>query len=87
MSHGGKPYRTLDIDGFEVLAGRGSEEHDILTFEVAQPRDLCMHVGGGDAGEPRRRAQPQRRRGPAGGHRARGGGHGVVLESHEMPHV
>jgi len=46
----GKPYRAVDVDGFEVLVGRGDEENDVLTFEVAEPRDFWLHVAGGVAG-------------------------------------
>jgi len=50
MSSKGKPYRRVVVDGFEVLIGKGDAENDVLTFEVAEPRDLWMHVGGGIAG-------------------------------------
>jgi predicted ribosome quality control (RQC) complex YloA/Tae2 family protein len=46
----GRPYRTLDIDGFEVLVGRGDEDNDMLTFDVADPHDLWLHVAGGTPG-------------------------------------
>jgi predicted ribosome quality control (RQC) complex YloA/Tae2 family protein len=46
----GRPYRTLSIEGFEVLVGRGEEDNDHLTFEVAEPDDLWLHVAGGTAG-------------------------------------
>jgi predicted ribosome quality control (RQC) complex YloA/Tae2 family protein len=42
----GRPYRTLEIDGFTVLIGRSDEENDVLTFEVAEPADVWMHVAG-----------------------------------------
>jgi predicted ribosome quality control (RQC) complex YloA/Tae2 family protein len=50
MASKGRPYRTVDVDGFEVLVGRGDEENDQLTFEVASPHDLWLHVGGGVPG-------------------------------------
>ena len=50
MSSKGKPYRLVVVDGFEVLIGKGDSENDVLTFDVAEPRDLWMHVGGGVAG-------------------------------------
>ena len=50
MSSKGRPYRTVEVDGFEILVGRGDEENDHLTFEVAAPRDLWLHVAGGVAG-------------------------------------
>jgi predicted ribosome quality control (RQC) complex YloA/Tae2 family protein len=46
----GRPYRTVNVDGFEVLIGRGSEDNDHLTFDVAKPHDIWMHVGGGTPG-------------------------------------
>jgi predicted ribosome quality control (RQC) complex YloA/Tae2 family protein len=46
----GRPYRTFVIDGFEVLVGRGEEDNDYLTFEIAAPQDLWLHVGGGTPG-------------------------------------
>ena len=50
MASKGRPYRTFLIDGFEVLVGRGDRENDELTFRVAEPRDLWLHVAGGIAG-------------------------------------
>ena len=50
MASKGRPYRTLLVQGFEVLVGRGAEDNDYLTFEVAEPRDLWLHVAGGTAG-------------------------------------
>jgi predicted ribosome quality control (RQC) complex YloA/Tae2 family protein len=46
----GRPYRTLHVEGFEVLVGRGDEENDVLTFEVAAPEDFWLHVAGGVPG-------------------------------------
>ena len=46
----GKPYRTVVVDGFEVLVGRSSEDNDHLTFDVAEPHDLWLHVAGGTPG-------------------------------------
>jgi predicted ribosome quality control (RQC) complex YloA/Tae2 family protein len=46
----GRPYRTVVIEGFEVLIGRGAEENDDLTFEVADPQDMWLHVAGGTPG-------------------------------------
>jgi len=42
----GRPYRTVRLDGFDVLVGRGDDENDELTFAVAQPDDVWMHVVG-----------------------------------------
>ena len=46
----GRPYRTVVVEGFEILVGRGDEENDFLTFDVAAPHDFWLHVGGGTAG-------------------------------------
>ena len=46
----GKPYRSVIVEGFEILIGKGDEENDRLTFEVAEPDDLWLHVGSGAAG-------------------------------------
>ncbi|WP_437897990.1 NFACT RNA binding domain-containing protein [Sorangium sp. So ce124] len=50
MGSKGRPYRTLTIDGFEVLVGRGDDDNDALTFEIAEPHDLWLHVAGGTPG-------------------------------------
>lgn len=50
MASKGRPYRTFVVDGFEILVGRGEEENDLLTFEVALPNDLWLHVAGGTPG-------------------------------------
>jgi len=42
----GRGYRTFDLDGFEVLVGKGDADNDRLTFGVAAPRDLWLHVAG-----------------------------------------
>jgi predicted ribosome quality control (RQC) complex YloA/Tae2 family protein len=42
----GRPYKTVHVDGFEVLVGKGDVENDRLTFEVAEPDDLWLHVAG-----------------------------------------
>lgn len=46
MGSKGRPYRRLDVEGFEVLVGKGDAENDRLTFEVAEPRDWWLHVSG-----------------------------------------
>jgi predicted ribosome quality control (RQC) complex YloA/Tae2 family protein len=38
------------VEGFDILVGRGDEENDFLTFDVADPDDLWLHVAGGTAG-------------------------------------
>jgi predicted ribosome quality control (RQC) complex YloA/Tae2 family protein len=50
MASKGRPYRTVWVDGFEVLVGRGERENDELTFDVAEKRDLWLHVAGGTPG-------------------------------------
>lgn len=50
MGSKGRPYRTFVFQGWEVLVGRGDEDNDYLTFDVAEPRDLWLHVAGGTAG-------------------------------------
>ncbi len=46
----GRGYRTVAVDGFEVLVGKGARENDALTFGVAEPRDFWLHVAGGVPG-------------------------------------
>ena len=46
----GRPYRTFVVDGFEILVGRGEADNDHLTFDVAAPGDLWLHVAGGTPG-------------------------------------
>jgi predicted ribosome quality control (RQC) complex YloA/Tae2 family protein len=36
----------LNIDGREVLIGKGARENDELTFHVAGPEDFWFHVAG-----------------------------------------
>ena len=43
-------YDTHEIDGFEVLVGRTARDNDKLTFKVARPQDVWLHVGGGTPG-------------------------------------
>lgn len=50
MASKGKPYRTIVIEGYEVLVGKGSDENDHLTFDVAEPKDIWMHVDDGTPG-------------------------------------
>jgi predicted ribosome quality control (RQC) complex YloA/Tae2 family protein len=38
------------MGSFDVLVGRGDEDNDYLTFDVAEPRDLWLHVAGGTPG-------------------------------------
>jgi predicted ribosome quality control (RQC) complex YloA/Tae2 family protein len=50
MASKGRPFRAVNVEGWEVLVGRGDEDHDHLTFHVAEPHDLWLHVGGGTPG-------------------------------------
>ena len=50
MASKGRPYKTVVVEGHEVLVGRGDAENDELTFTVAEPEDLWLHVAGGVAG-------------------------------------
>lgn len=50
MGSKGRPYRTVEVDGYQVLIGRGDDDNDHLTFRVAAGRDLWLHVGGGTPG-------------------------------------
>lgn len=42
----GRGYRTFERDGFEILVGKGAQDNDRLTFEVADRGDLWLHVSG-----------------------------------------
>lgn len=50
MASKGRPYRTVDLDGWEVLVGRSAADNDYLTFRVAKGRDVWLHVAGGTPG-------------------------------------
>lgn len=50
MASNGRPYRTFTVEGFEVLVGKGEDDNDHLTFDIAEPHDLWLHVGGGTPG-------------------------------------
>ena len=39
-------YRTFERDGWQILVGKGAQDNDLLTFEVAERDDLWMHVSG-----------------------------------------
>jgi len=39
-----KRFRSLQIDGSEILIGKGARENDDLTFGVAGPEDFWLHV-------------------------------------------
>jgi predicted ribosome quality control (RQC) complex YloA/Tae2 family protein len=42
----GRGFREVGCEGFTILVGKGDEENDRLTFGVAEPRDLWLHVSG-----------------------------------------
>ena len=46
VSSKGRGYRSYEIDGFEILVGKGDADNDRLTFGLAAPRDLWLHVAG-----------------------------------------
>ena len=50
MASKGRPYRTVEHEGWTILVGRSASDNDYLTFEVAKPRDLWLHAAGGIAG-------------------------------------
>lgn len=50
MGSKGRPYRTVELEGWEILVGRSAEDNDHLTFGVAKGRDLWLHVAGGMPG-------------------------------------
>ena len=37
-------FRTIQLDGREILIGKGARENDELTFDVAAPEDFWFHV-------------------------------------------
>lgn len=50
MSSKGRPYRTVLVEGFEVLIGKGAEDNDYLSLKIAEPHDVWLHVAGGTPG-------------------------------------
>jgi predicted ribosome quality control (RQC) complex YloA/Tae2 family protein len=46
MASKGRGFREVDCGGYRILVGKGDEENDRLTFGVAEPRDLWLHVSG-----------------------------------------
>lgn len=39
-------YETFEAEGYEILVGRSARDNDRLTFKVADPQDLWLHVAG-----------------------------------------
>lgn len=50
MASKGRPFRSVIVDGFEVLIGRGARENDELSLRVAAQCDSWLHVAGGTPG-------------------------------------
>jgi predicted ribosome quality control (RQC) complex YloA/Tae2 family protein len=46
----GRPFRRLEIEGFEVLIGKGAKENDQLSLEIAEPNDIWLHAAGSAPG-------------------------------------
>lgn len=46
MADKGKGWRTVEMEGFEILVGLGARENDDLTFREAGRQDLWLHVSG-----------------------------------------
>lgn len=44
MASKGRPYRTVEHQGFAILVGRGARENDELTFGIGEPCDFWLHV-------------------------------------------
>ena len=42
----GRAFRSVQVEGFEVLIGKGDADNDQLTFKIAAPLDLWLHVAG-----------------------------------------
>jgi predicted ribosome quality control (RQC) complex YloA/Tae2 family protein len=39
-------WHTFEIEGFEVLVGKGARQNDELTTRVAEPHDFWLHAAG-----------------------------------------
>ena len=46
MGSKGRGFRTFDLQGFEVLVGKGDTDNDALTFQIGEPHDFWLHVAG-----------------------------------------
>ena len=40
----GRAFRSVMVEGFEVLIGKGDADNDALTFKVGNPCDFWLHV-------------------------------------------
>ena len=50
MASKGRRHRTVVVEGYEILIGKGDAENDELTFALAAPEDFWLHVAGGVPG-------------------------------------
>ncbi len=50
MASKGRPFRTVNVEGFDVLIGRSAAANDELSLVIAGPGDEWLHVAGGVAG-------------------------------------
>ena len=50
MASKGRGFRTFNLEGFEVLVGKGDADNDELTFRVGEPSDFWLHVAAGVPG-------------------------------------
>ncbi len=39
-------YQIFEVDGYEILVGQSARDNDRLTFKLADPQDLWLHVAG-----------------------------------------
>ena len=39
-----REFRSHEVEGWEILVGKGDAENDRLTFQVAEPKDFWLHV-------------------------------------------
>jgi predicted ribosome quality control (RQC) complex YloA/Tae2 family protein len=46
MGSKGRGFREVQLEGFQVLVGKGDADNDRLTFRVAEPQDFWLHVSG-----------------------------------------
>jgi predicted ribosome quality control (RQC) complex YloA/Tae2 family protein len=46
MASKGAGWRTVMVDGFEILVGKSARDNDELTFRIAEPRDFWLHAAG-----------------------------------------
>lgn len=46
MGSKGRGYKTVEVDGFQVLVGKAARDNDRLTTRLAEPRDFWLHAAG-----------------------------------------